>query len=52
MRLTADDRQSMDAVIQTAIERYLSERGHHAKVQGLAREVAQRDADLLDRLAE
>jgi predicted transcriptional regulator len=50
--LAEEEHRSMNATILVAVERYIEERGHRARVRDLARDVAQRDADLLDRLAQ
>jgi predicted transcriptional regulator len=50
--LADEERRSMNATIVVAVERYVAERSHRARVRELASEVAQRDADLLDRLAQ
>ncbi len=42
----------MNATIVVAVEEYVSARNHRARVGDLAREVAERDAELLRRLAE
>lgn len=47
-----DERRSMNATIVVAVERYVAERSHRARVRELAGDVARLDADLLARLAE
>jgi predicted transcriptional regulator len=47
-----EDRRSMNAIIVVAVERYVAARSHRARVRELARDVASRDAELLDRLAQ
>lgn len=47
-----EDRRSMNATIVVAIEEYVAARSHRLRVRELAREVASRDAELLDRLAQ
>jgi len=42
----------MNATIVVAVEEYVSAHSHRARVKDLAREVAERDAELLRRLAE
>jgi len=49
--LAEHEHRSMNATIVVAIERYVDDQGHRARVRELAREVAQRDAELLDRLS-
>jgi predicted transcriptional regulator len=46
-----EDRRSMNATIVVAVEQYVSARSHRARVRDLAKDVASRDAELLDRLA-
>jgi len=45
------ERRSMNATILMAVEQYVAERSHRARVRDLATEVARQDAELLDRLA-
>jgi len=45
------ERRSMNATILMAVEHYVAERSHRARVRDLATEVARQDAELLDRLA-
>lgn len=42
----------MNATILVAIEQYVDQQDHKTQVRKLAREVAERDAELLDRLAQ
>ena len=50
--LAEEEHRSMNATILVAVERYVAEQGHRSRVRDLARDVAQRDAELLDRLAK
>ena len=47
-----EDRRSMNATIVVAVEQYVTARSHRARVRELAVDVASRDAELLDRLAQ
>jgi predicted transcriptional regulator len=47
-----EDRRSMNATIVVAVEQYVAARSHRARVRELAKDVADRDAELLDRLAQ
>lgn len=51
-RVADEEHRSMNATILVAVEQYVAERSHRLKVRELAREVARRDAELLDRLAK
>ena len=51
-RIAEDEHRSMNATILVAVEQYVAARSHRAKVQQLAADVARRDAELLDRLAQ
>ena len=51
-RLADEEHRSMNATILVAVERYVAERSHRAKVREFAEDVARRDAELLDRLAQ
>jgi predicted transcriptional regulator len=51
-RVADQDRRSMNATIVVAVEKYVAERSQRARVRELARDVAERDAELLRRLAE
>ncbi len=51
-RVADDEHRSMNATILVAVEQYVAARSHRAKVRELAADVAQRDAELLDRLAK
>jgi predicted transcriptional regulator len=51
-QLAEQEHRSMNATIVVAIEEYVSTRSHRARVRDLARDVADRDAELLRRLAE
>lgn len=51
-RVADQDRRSMNATIIVAVEKYVAERSQRVRVRELAREVAERDAELLRRLAE
>jgi predicted transcriptional regulator len=51
-RIADDEHRSMNATILVAVEQYVTVRSHRAKVRQLAADVAQRDAELLDRLAQ
>ncbi|MEV4757432.1 Arc family DNA-binding protein [Micromonospora sp. NPDC049559] len=46
------DHRSMNATIVVALEQYVAQRNQRARVRDLARDVADRDAELLRRLAE
>jgi predicted transcriptional regulator len=50
-RIADDEHRSMNATILVAVEQYVTARSHRSKVRELATDVAQRDAELLDRLA-
>lgn len=50
--LAEEEHRSMNATILVAVERYVEENGRRARVRNLAGEVAQRDAELLGRLAK
>jgi predicted transcriptional regulator len=50
-QIADDEHRSMNATIVVAVEQYVAVRSHRAKVRELAADVAQRDAELLDRLA-
>jgi hypothetical protein len=53
LKVIADvEHRSMNATILVAVERYIEEFSHQARVRELSRDVAQRDAELLDRLAQ
>jgi predicted transcriptional regulator len=49
--LAEAEHRSVNATILVAVERYIEESSHKARVAAAAREVAVRDAELLDRLA-
>lgn len=51
-QLAEREHRSMNATIVVAIEAYVEARSHRDRVRDLAREVAERDAELLRRLAE
>ena len=51
-RVAEEEHRSMNATIVVAVEEYVSARSHRARVRDLAQEVADRDAELLRRLAE
>lgn len=51
-RVADEEHRSMNATILVAVEQYVAERSHRLQVRELAREVARRDAELLDRLAK
>jgi len=51
-RVADDEHRSMNATILVALEQYVAARSHREKVRGLASDVAGRDAELLDRLAQ
>jgi len=51
-RVADDEHRSMNATILVAVEQYVAARSHRATVRELAAEVARRDAELLDRLAQ
>jgi predicted transcriptional regulator len=46
------EHRSMNATIVIAVEQYVDERHRRARVRALAHDVAQRDAELLNRLAQ
>lgn len=50
--LAEAEHRSVNATILVALERYIEESAHKAKVTAAAREVAVRHAELLDRLAK
>lgn len=50
--LAEAEHRSMNATILVAIEQYVEDHGRRARVRKLAGEVAQRDAELLGRLAK
>ncbi len=53
LKVIADiEHRSVNATILVAIERYLEEQVHKARVRELAKDVAQRDAELLERLGQ
>jgi predicted transcriptional regulator len=51
-RVADEDRRSTNATIVVAVEQYVAARSHRARVRELAEDVAGRDAELLDRLAQ
>jgi predicted transcriptional regulator len=51
-RVADEEHRSMNATILVALEQYVAARSHRAKVRELASDVARRDAELLDRLAQ
>ena len=51
-QLADEEHRSMNATIVVAVEEYIAARSHRARVRDLATEVAERDAELLRRLAE
>ncbi|WP_320065886.1 ribbon-helix-helix domain-containing protein [Micromonospora sp. RTGN7] len=51
-QLADQERRSMNATIVVAVEEYVSAHSRRSRVRDLAREVAERDAELLRRLAE
>ena len=51
-RIADDEHRSMNATIVVAVEQYVAARSHRSKVRELAAEVARRDVELLDRLAQ
>ena len=51
-RIADDEHRSMNATILVAVEQYVAARSHRSKVRALAADVAQRDAELLRRLAQ
>jgi hypothetical protein len=51
-RIADDEHRSMNATILVAVEQYVAARSHRAKVRELAVDVARRDSELLDRLAQ
>jgi len=50
--LAEAEHRSVNATILVAVERYIEDSAHRSKVVAAAREVAGRDAVLLDRLAK
>ncbi|MEV0805109.1 Arc family DNA-binding protein [Micromonospora sp. NPDC050200] len=50
--LAEEERRSMNATIVVAVEEYVAARSQRAKVRDFARDVAERDAELLRRLAQ
>lgn len=50
--LAEAEHRSMNATILTAVERYIEQQTHRSRVHDAAREVAERDAELLKRLAK
>ncbi|WP_344078644.1 Arc family DNA-binding protein [Luedemannella helvata] len=50
--LASQEHRSVDAAIVEAIEEYVSARSRRSRVRDLAGEVAERDAELLRRLAQ
>jgi len=50
--LADEEHRSMNATIIVAVERYVEDQDRRGRVRELAREVAHRDAELLDRLAQ
>jgi predicted transcriptional regulator len=50
--LASEERRSINATIIVALEHYVAERSRRTRVRQLAGEVAQRDAELLNRLAQ
>jgi predicted transcriptional regulator len=53
LRAVADEEhRSVNATIVVAVERYVGDRNRRSRVRELAAEVARRDAELLDRLAQ
>jgi predicted transcriptional regulator len=51
-QLADQEHRSMNATIVVAVKQYVSERSHRSRIRDLAGEVAERDAELLRRLAE
>jgi predicted transcriptional regulator len=51
-RIADDEHRSMNATILVAVEQYVAARSHRSKVRELAADVARRDSELLDRLAQ
>jgi predicted transcriptional regulator len=51
-RVAEEEHRSMNATILVAVEQYVTARSHRSKVRELAADVAQRDAELLGRLAQ
>jgi predicted transcriptional regulator len=51
-RVADEEHRSMNATILVALEQYVTARSHRAEVRKLASDVARRDAELLDRLAQ
>jgi predicted transcriptional regulator len=51
-QVAEQEHRSMNSTIVVAVEEYVSTRGHQARVRDLAREVIERDGELLRRLAE
>jgi predicted transcriptional regulator len=50
--LAEAEHRSVNATILVAVERYIEDSAHRAKVAAAARDVAVRDKELLDRLAK
>jgi predicted transcriptional regulator len=50
-RVAAAENRPVDAAIVAAVERYVAERNRREHVRELATQVAEQDAELLDRLA-
>ncbi|MEV4845547.1 Arc family DNA-binding protein [Micromonospora matsumotoense] len=50
--LAEEEHRSMNATIVVAVEEYVAARSRRARVRELARDVAERDAELLRRLAQ
>lgn len=50
--LAEQEHRSVDATIVDAIEEYVSARSRRSRVRELARDVAERDVELLRRLAQ
>ncbi|MFI9641891.1 Arc family DNA-binding protein [Micromonospora sp. NPDC051925] len=50
--LADEEHRSMNATIVVAVEEYVAARSRRARVRELARDVAERDAELLRRLAQ
>jgi predicted transcriptional regulator len=51
-KLAEEEHRSMNATILVAVERYVEDQSRRSEVRTLARDVAERDAELLRRLAE
>jgi predicted transcriptional regulator len=51
-RVADEDHRSMNSTILVALEQYVATRSHRATVRELASDVARRDAELLNRLAQ